>query len=332
MTERERGEATESNELGPVSVIIPTHNRSSLLVRAITSCLSQGPACGEVIVVDDHSSDDTAQVVQSMSDTRVRYVSSPTRGAPAARNVGLRASRFDLIKFLDDDDYLLPGALAGQIEDWSTIEPAQRDRVVIYGEAIARRDESNAARSKVRRPARRKWETDLDFVLRTNILTSCPLHQKSLLNLVGGFDEDLKKGQERNLHIRLAAHGAKFIRFSRPVYVHEAFRTRQGLTNSTSHDVRFQMKYLAIRKMDELVHMAYPDRIPFRLRRRLAGTYNSCRWHAVDRHDTDIEKFCAERSDAVSPWPRILRLVASSRLLFEIEQLLRRLGYSIRSR
>jgi O-antigen biosynthesis protein len=100
-----------------VSVIIPTYNRAHVLTPAISCVLNQTCADIELLVVDDGSTDDTAAVVTSFSDARVRYLRQETnRGASAARNVGLRRARAQFIAFLDSDDDWSPDKLARQLE------------------------------------------------------------------------------------------------------------------------------------------------------------------------------------------------------------------------
>jgi glycosyltransferase involved in cell wall biosynthesis len=97
-----------------VSVIIPTHNRPGLLPRAVSSAQGAGEDV-EVIVVDDASVDETAEVCRSMRG--IKYVRlDRNQGVGGARNVGVLASSADFIAFLDDDDVRLPGTLDLQLE------------------------------------------------------------------------------------------------------------------------------------------------------------------------------------------------------------------------
>ena len=86
------------------SVVIPTFNRSRLLTRAIESTLAQTIRPGEVIVVDDGSTDDTAAVCRKYQG-RVTYLRQDNQGAAAARNTGIRLACHPWIAFLDSDDY-----------------------------------------------------------------------------------------------------------------------------------------------------------------------------------------------------------------------------------
>jgi glycosyltransferase involved in cell wall biosynthesis len=90
-----------------ISVIIPTYNRAALLGRAVRSALAAVGPEDEILVMDDASTDNTAQVAAQFGD-RIRYVPVPHGGAGAARNHGLRLATRPLVAFLDSDDELLP--------------------------------------------------------------------------------------------------------------------------------------------------------------------------------------------------------------------------------
>ena len=89
-----------------ISVIIPTYNRAALLKGAVESVLKQSCQDLELLVVDDGSTDNTAQVMASITDPRVRYLpQAQNRGACAAHNVGVREARGEYIAFQDSDDH-----------------------------------------------------------------------------------------------------------------------------------------------------------------------------------------------------------------------------------
>ena len=88
-----------------VSVILPVHNRAALLPRAMDSVLRQTVADLELIVVDDASTDGSAEIAEECGDPRVRVLRlEEQRGACAARNRGIDAARGEYIAFQDSDD------------------------------------------------------------------------------------------------------------------------------------------------------------------------------------------------------------------------------------
>lgn len=86
------------------SVIIPAFNATATLARAIESVRGQTWPAHEIIVVDDGSSDDTAQVAESFGDA-VRLIRQPNSGVATARNAGAHAASGDWLAFLDADDW-----------------------------------------------------------------------------------------------------------------------------------------------------------------------------------------------------------------------------------
>ncbi len=94
------------------SVIIPTYNRSEWISDTIQSVLDQRESSFEIIVIDDGSTDDTKQVVESISDPRIRYFFQSNAERGAARNKGVQLSRGIYVHFLDSDDRFFQDHLA----------------------------------------------------------------------------------------------------------------------------------------------------------------------------------------------------------------------------
>jgi glycosyltransferase involved in cell wall biosynthesis len=98
-----------------ISVIVPAWNVERYLDEALDSALAQRPAPTEILVIDDGSTDGTADVA-GRRGPRVRCVRREHGGPAAARNAGIREARGELLAFLDADDVWLPGKLARQLE------------------------------------------------------------------------------------------------------------------------------------------------------------------------------------------------------------------------
>jgi glycosyltransferase involved in cell wall biosynthesis len=86
-----------------ISVVIPAYNSEAHIERAIDSVLGQSVAADEIIVIDDGSTDGTADVVAGFGD-KVKYIRQENAGAGAARNTGIEAATSEWIAFLDSDD------------------------------------------------------------------------------------------------------------------------------------------------------------------------------------------------------------------------------------
>jgi glycosyltransferase involved in cell wall biosynthesis len=99
-----------------VSVILPTFNRADVLPRAVDSVLRQTFGELELLVVDDGSTDQTASYLERITDVRCRTIRLEANGGvSAARNVGIRVARGDLLAFQDSDDLWQPTKLERQV-------------------------------------------------------------------------------------------------------------------------------------------------------------------------------------------------------------------------
>lgn len=95
-----------------VSVVIPAYNAATHIGETIASVLAQSRETFEIVVIDDGSTDTTAEVVAAIADPRVRLARQANGGIAAARRAGTALARHDLICYLDADDRLTPAALA----------------------------------------------------------------------------------------------------------------------------------------------------------------------------------------------------------------------------
>ena len=125
-----------------ITVVIPTHNRASLVGRAVASALTATDPDDEVIVVDDGSTDDT-EAALAVFGSRIRYIQTRNRGAGAARNRGVAEARNPLVALLDSDDEFMPDKLQLQ----RTVMEARPD-VVFCGSDFALRYDSGGVRRR----------------------------------------------------------------------------------------------------------------------------------------------------------------------------------------
>lgn len=102
--------------MSKVSVIIPNFNNAAWLPRVVGSCMEQDLLL-EVIVVDDHSTDDSIEVLQRIGarNSKLRIFQNPSKGGNAARVFGFEQSSGEFIQWLDSDDFLLPGKFRIQV-------------------------------------------------------------------------------------------------------------------------------------------------------------------------------------------------------------------------
>jgi glycosyltransferase involved in cell wall biosynthesis len=207
--------ANASAEMPLVSIVIPAYNAvgedqnkgaGSFLVQAVESALAQTYRNIEVIIVDDGSTDATAQVMQSRygGDSRVRALHQPNRGPSAARNRGIAESRGAFLHFLDSDEFLHPTKVAQSY----ALFLRQSDIGVVYGHGIPLRAEDGAAIPMTYPPLPSGWVL-CEWLSGTMSggtygVTSSVMVRREALERVGGFPEDQRVAEDWDLWIRLA--------------------------------------------------------------------------------------------------------------------------------
>lgn len=181
-----------------VSVIIPTYNRARKLLRAISSVLYQTFIDYEVIVVDDGSNDGTAACLEPVMG-RIEYLRHPDNmGVSAARNKGIKASRYPFIAFLDSDDYWLPKKLSTQMDFFKRNPKA----VACQTEEIwIRKGLRVNPRKRHLKPSGEIFVPSLKLCL---VSPSAVVLKRSLLDEVGLFDEDLPACEDYDLWLRIS--------------------------------------------------------------------------------------------------------------------------------
>jgi len=189
-----------------ISVIIPTYNRSALVVNAIESVLQQTYRDYELIVVDDGSSDDTRDRLRPYMN-RIHYAYQDNKGASAAQNAGIRVARGKWIAILASDDVWHPDKLQHQIEAVSALGGEygacftdccfvgnEREHITAFQSAGLRLP---SAYGPIDEPARYSlWSFGL-YVQSLLVL-------RSLVNEIGGFDERLGISEDDDLVFRLS--------------------------------------------------------------------------------------------------------------------------------
>lgn len=178
-----------------VSVIIPTYNRSHMVKQAVQSILDQTYDDYEVLVVDDGSVDDTAEVVAGMSP-KVRHIYQPNSGKAAARNHGLREARGGYLAFLDDDDLFLPHLLQTQI----TYLETHPDTGMVYSSHIRVDKDLNSL--EIREAERYEFPQMLGGSI--EIATPTVMLRREVFEQVGYFDESQSRIEDVDYWVRVA--------------------------------------------------------------------------------------------------------------------------------
>lgn len=208
-----RPSTSESCAVG-VSVVIPAYNYAHYLPCAIESVLAQTHSELECIVVDDGSTDSTKDVVTSIADPRLRYLSKENGGLSSARNAGMRAAKYSLVAFLDADDRWLPNFLEQTVATLTNLPP----RFGAVASASHRMNERAERVEGVHFTFGASGElTFRDFCLRNRPLSSSVLVRKDTIDACGEFDPKLRSSEDRDYWLRMTAKGWGFYFLNEPL-------------------------------------------------------------------------------------------------------------------
>src|SRR5436853_1616118 len=216
-----------------VSVIIPCYNQAHYLNDAIESILAQSCADFEIVVVDDGSADNTAEVAAGYPG--VRCIRQDNQGLAAARNTGLRESRGDYLVFLDADDRLLPGALEAGL----ACLLAHSEYAFVSGHYRYIKEDG----SLLNEYPQEKIEEDhyLAFLQGNYVgMHATVMYRRTALEQVGGFNTYLRACEDYDLYLRLSRQF--------PISRHQAIvaEYRQHGTNMSGNVELMLKKALAV--------------------------------------------------------------------------------------
>jgi len=184
-----------------VSVVIPAHNVASCVGRAVDSALAQHYTDHEVIVVDDGSTDATAEILAGYG-AAIRVVGKRNGGLSSARNAGIRAAAGELVAFLDADDYWLPAKLARQV---ALLDARPEIGFCSTAAALEAPDGSRLGEWLCLPPA----DDMLREIFARNAAVagsgSAVVVRRALFDRAGMFDESLRSLEDIDMWMRLAA-------------------------------------------------------------------------------------------------------------------------------
>ena len=188
-------EKTGKNPL--VSVISPTYNRGWIVKEAIDSVLAQDYVNFELIVVDDGSTDNTHDILDSYQNN-ILVLRQNNKGVSAARNRGLAAASGHFIAFLDSDDTWLPQKLSRQVDFFQS----NPDALICQTEEIWIRNNVRVnPKKRHKKPSGMIFEPSLSLCL---VSPSAVMIKKNLFEEVGLFDETLPACEDYDLWLRIS--------------------------------------------------------------------------------------------------------------------------------
>lgn len=215
-----------------VSVVIPLFNRRDYIVGTIESVLAQRHRDVEVLVVDDGSTDGSADLVAATFGERVRLVRQPQNvGRSAARNLGWEMARGDLVAFLDSDDLWLPDKLSRQVDHFRdpsvVLVHCWVGKIDAEGKPLERDAELLA--QEFARALERGYDYGGITETWSRLYTSAAVVRREALQASGGFDPRLSNFEDWDVLWRIAK-GGRVVTVAEPLVLH---RTHPGNTTAS---------------------------------------------------------------------------------------------------
>ena len=183
------------------SVIIPLFNKEKFIEATLKSVLNQSFTDFEILVIDDGSTDNSAQLIKGFDDARIRYYYKENEGVSSARNDGIKKAQSDYISFIDADDYWYPDFLE---EMYKVIQKHPEQKV--FSAAIEIETSKKVIPASYSIVKKSDYEIVNYFTAsskETVICTSCAVFHKNIFEEIGTFDIEIKSGQDTDMWIRI---------------------------------------------------------------------------------------------------------------------------------
>ncbi|MEA5466982.1 glycosyltransferase family 2 protein [Leptothoe sp. PORK10 BA2] len=184
-----------------VSIVIPAYNAAKFLSEVIQSVLNQSYQNWELLVIDDGSTDNTAELVSKYSkkDSRVRLISKENGGVSVARNLGAQLAEGELIAFLDSDDLWLPDKISAHVNYMSS-----HPQVGVSFARVELIETNGKTTNKLTDNITDTLQPQDLFYSNPTVTTSNLVIRKSVFQALNGFDESMQYNEDIDLLFRLA--------------------------------------------------------------------------------------------------------------------------------
>jgi glycosyltransferase involved in cell wall biosynthesis len=285
-----------------ISVVMPAFNAERFICESIESVLHQSYPNIELIVINDGSTDNTANTISHLKNS-INYLETENKGVSAARNLGIQEAKGEWIAFLDADDIWFTNKLKLQFDKLDGCNWSYTDSYYLgkqYKHDTKRSDLSPLFSGNI-----------FNHLLTENIITtSSVVVKKSLIQNVGGFDENLEALEDWKLWLEIAkAHPIS--------YINEPLLKYRVYAGSTSRKAR---KMLPLHKLiidHAIASLGSTANTSVIQNRAKYNSLNVCSYIAEDSQDFSFSLYCAYRAYLLFPWKiatlkRLVRCVLNS--------------------
>lgn len=265
-----------------ISIILPVYNGSRYIAESIESCLSQSYRNIELIIVDDHSTDDTSKIIAGYKDLDKRvYVITHeiNKKLPAALNTGHRIAKGKFITWTSDDNLFKTEAIVKMAD----VLCSNVETDIVFADVDKIDDKSNFVRRIITGPAE-----ELPIM---NQMGACFLYRRDVFLRVAGYNEDLFGIEDYEFWLKCYNQGLKFTKIEESLYLYRSHE------NSLSSKRQRAINHAAIKLVHEN-NQANRDKIPKEIRVR---SYLKATRLARDIDDRELARLCYQRALEISP-------------------------------
>ncbi len=229
-----------------ISIVLPTYNGSRFIKQSIDSCINQTFTDWELIIVNDCSTDNTLEIVNTYAtaDKRIKVITnSVNKKLPASLNIGFRAAVTgeggEFLTWTSDDNYYAPDALQKMLDAFNSNDNPD----FVYADTYIV-DESDNVIQTCR-------QNEINTLYYGCCIGACFLYKRSLYDKLGGYNENLFCAEDYEYWMRIWVSGAKFTHLHEPLYYYR--NNSASLTATKARQV--QEKTFELKKM-------YWDKVP----------------------------------------------------------------------
>jgi glycosyltransferase involved in cell wall biosynthesis len=214
-------ETTEQSEL--VSIVLPTYNGSKYIQQSVDSCLNQTYKNIELIIVDDGSTDETAEIIKLNNDKRIKYIKHEiNKGLPIALNSGFDKSSGQLLTWTSDDNLYSPNAIEEMVIFLKQIKGS-----FVYCDYFTFNDAGNI-KNLIELPNTTKLEDG-------NHVGACFLYTRRVMEIIGAYDPSTKLAEDYDYWIRITKEFPIF-HLNKSLYYYRIHKN--SLTSSRYNEIR----------------------------------------------------------------------------------------------
>ena len=233
-----------SESLPKVSIILPTYNGARYIEQSIDSCLNQTYTNIELIIVDDNSKDETAKIINSYNDKRIKYIRHKNNeGLPTALNTGFAYSTGQYLTWTSDDNQYLPTA----IEEMASLLAKNKAVDMVYTDYWVRYLETGDEEL-------RKMPSVLNLA-KGNNMGACFLYTRRVYEAVGNYNPKYKLVEDYDYWIRISKR-FNVMHYPKPLYVYGEHS--KSLTNTRYNEMilfaailKYKAGYISISELRE---------------------------------------------------------------------------------